>query len=126
MKGKKILVVEDDKSLNRIIVIKLKAAGYDVSLAENAEKAFEFLSEEIPDLIWLDIYLPGMDGFEFLRHLRQNPTTKDIKVAVVSVSGSNQKAELAEKLGVSDYFVKSNYRIEELIDLVTKIIKNGK
>lgn len=126
MKGKKILVVEDDKSLNRIIVIKLKAAGYDVSLAENAEKAFEFLSGEIPDLIWLDIYLPGMDGFEFLRHLRENPTTKDIKVAIVSVSGSNQKAELAEKLGVSDYFVKSNYRIEELIELVTKIIKNGK
>ena len=120
-KSKNILVVEDDKSLSRIIVMKLKSAGYDVLLAENAEKGFEFLEKSIPDMIWLDVYLPGMDGFEFLTNLRSNDATKDIKVVSVSVSGSNRKAELAEKLGVSDYFVKSNYRIEELIELVTKI-----
>ncbi len=119
--AKRILVVEDDKSLSRIIVMKLKSAGYDVLLAQNAEMAFEFLEKSIPDLIWLDIYLPGMDGFEFLSHLRANPKTNDIKVIIVSVSGSNKKVEMAEKLGVSDYFVKSNYRIEELIDLISKI-----
>ncbi len=123
--SKNILVVEDDKSLSRIIVLKLKNAGYNVFLAENAENAFGILEKNIPDLIWLDVYLPGMDGFEFLKHVRENQKTRNIKVVVVSVSGSNRKAEAAEKLGVSDYFVKSNYRIEELIDLVTKIA-NGR
>ncbi len=120
--NKTILVVEDDKSLNRIITLKLGDAGINVLMAETAEKAFEFLKKNKPDLIWLDIYLPGMDGFDFLKELRGNPDTKDIKVAIVSVSGSNKKVELAEKLGVSDYFVKSNYRIEELIGEVMKII----
>ncbi|MDE2001162.1 MAG: response regulator [Patescibacteria group bacterium] len=122
---KTILVIEDDKSLSRIILLKLKAAGYRVLFAENAEDAFGLLAEEIPDLIWLDVYLPGMNGFEFLEHLRKNPRTKDIRVAVVSVSGSNKKVELAEKFGVTDYFVKSNYRIEELVQLVTGILNRS-
>lgn len=120
--NKTILVIEDDKSLNRIISLKLEDSGFNVLLAENAEKAFEFLKDAKPDLIWLDIYLPGMDGFDFLKALRENPDTKEIKVVIVSVSGSNRKAEMAEKLGVKDYFVKSNYRIEELIEEVSKII----
>ena len=121
---KTILVIEDDKSLSRIIILKLKDFGYKVLASEDAEGAFEILQKNKPDLIWLDIYLPGMNGLEFLEHLRKNPETKDIKVVIVSVSGSNKKMELAEKFNVSDYFVKSNYRIDELVGLVTKIV-NG-
>src|SRR3989344_5806293 len=84
----------------------------------------KYLDKKLPDLVWLDLYLPGMDGFEFLEKIRGNPKTKDLKVVVVSVSGSGRKIELAEKYGVVDYFVKSNYRIDELVSLVTKII-NG-
>ncbi len=121
---KTVLVVEDDKSLSRIINLKLKDAGYNVVSTGDAEKAFEVLEKMKPDLIWLDIYLPGMNGFEFLKHLRENPETKDVKVVIVSVSGSNKKVELAEKFNVTDYFVKSNYRIDELVGLVTKVVSN--
>ena len=118
---KTVLVVEDDKSLSRIIILKLKDAGYNVVSTGDAEGAFEVLQKLKPDLIWLDIYLPGMNGFEFLKRLRENPGTKNIKVVIVSVSGSNKKVELAEKFNVTDYFVKSNYRIDELVGLVTKV-----
>ena len=121
---KTILLVEDDKSLNKIITMKLENAGYCVVSRETAEESLLYLDKELPDLVWLDIYLPGMDGFEFLEKIRGNPKTKDLRVVVVSVSGSNRKIELAEKYGVVDYFVKSNYRIDELISSVTKII-NG-
>lgn len=123
---KTILVVEDDKSLSRIIVLKLNAAGYRVLLAGTGEMALEMLQTETPDLIWLDIYLPGMDGFEFLENLRKNPKTKDTKVVIVSVSASSKKLKLAEKFKISDYFVKSNYRIDELVELVTASLAAGK
>lgn len=117
--SKIILVIEDDLSLSRIIVLRLKASGYHVLLAGTAEAAAEILQTQTPDLIWLDIYLPGMNGFDFLENLRKNAKTKDIKVVIVSVSGSNKKMKLAEKFKISDYFIKSNYRIDELVQLVT-------
>lgn len=121
---KTILLIEDDKSLNKIIAMKLENAGYCVISRETAEEALPYLEKELPDLVWLDLYLPGMDGFEFLKKIRGNSKTKDLKVVIVSVSGSSKKIELAEKYGVADYFIKSNYKIDELVSLVTKII-NG-
>lgn len=120
---KTILLIEDDKSLNKIITMKLENAGYCVVSRETAEESLLYLDKELPDLVWLDLYLPGMDGFEFLEKIRGNPRTKDLRVIVVSVSGSNRKIELAEKYGVVNYFVKSNYKIDELVDRVRIILK---
>lgn len=119
---KTILVVEDDHSLSRIILLRLNASGNRVLLAGSAEEAEEMLQSEIPDLIWLDVYLPGMNGFQFLENLRKNPKTKDTKVVIVSVSASDRKVELAEKFSISEYFVKSNYRIDELVEQVTALV----
>jgi len=118
-----ILLIEDDKSLNKIITMKLENAGYCVVSRETVEESLLYLDKELPDLVWLDLYLPGIDGFEFLEKIRGNPRTKDLKVAVVSVSGSSRKIELAKKYGVVDYFVKSNYKIDELVDKVRDILK---
>lgn len=117
-----ILVVEDDQSLSRIIKMRLNDFGYDPIMADNAEKAIEVLKEKKPDLIWLDIYLPGMNGFDFLEIMHGNPETKDIKVAIVSVSSSNEKLELAAKFNITDYFIKSNYGIDELVGAVTGVL----
>ncbi len=122
---KTILVVEDNPSLNKLIVLELKEAGCNVILAENAEKALEFLRMRKPDLIWLDIYLPSMDGFQFLKYLREDPETKDMKVVVVSVSGSNSKMDLAKEFNILNYFVKSNYRLDELVKEVLSVMNRG-
>lgn len=119
---KTILVVEDDQSLSHIIDLKLNSSGYRVLLAGDAEKAIEILSGQIPDLIWLDIYLPGMNGFEFLEKIRKNDETKNTKVVIISVSCSNKKLELAKRFDIADYFVKSNYGIDELVGLVTGVV----
>lgn len=122
---KSILVVEDDQSLSRIIDMRLNNCGFRVLLAGDAEKAIEILQDQKPDLIWLDIYLPGMNGFEFLEKIRNNPETKSAKVVIVSVSCSNKKLELAKKFDISDYFVKSNYGIDELVGLVTGVLREA-
>lgn len=120
---KTILVVEDNDSLSKLIRMKLEESGYKAVVAANGEEALKIVKKAAPDLIWLDIYLPGMNGLEFLKKLRSEPKTKGIKVAVVSVSGSNKKIEVAEKLSIEGYFVKSNYKLDELIDQVNEILK---
>lgn len=126
MKAKKsaqrILVIEDNESLSKIIRLKLEEAGYNVLLAGDGEDGLKILKKCLPDLIWLDIYLPVMNGLEFLKKIRQNERTKKLKVVIVSVSGSNKKIETAKKLSVVDYFIKSNYKINELVDEVNKIM----
>lgn len=121
---KTVLVVEDNESLRKIIKLKLGGVRYNVVLAKDAEEASAEIKKSLPDLVWLDIYLPGVNGLEFLKGLRSNPKTKKLKVVIVSVSGSNSKKDAAEKLGVSDYLVKSNYKIEEIVERIAEILKN--
>lgn len=124
VKKKVILVVEDDKALNQAVVFKLNRMGYDFISALNAEDALRELKkrhDEI-DFIWLDILLPGMNGLEFLKLIRENDDLKDKKVAIVSVSGGYDNEEEAKKMGVVDYIVKSDYDLDNIIDRVSRYI----
>ena len=123
---KTILVVEDDKALNQAVVFKLKRKGYNpvsVFTAEDAMKVLEDGAEKI-DFIWLDILLPGMSGLDFLKLIRENQRLKDKKVAIVSVSGGDDKQKEAKDLGVVDYIIKSNYNLNDIIEMVSKDINN--
>ena len=123
---KTILVVEDDKALNQAVVFKLKRKGYNpvsVFTAEDAMKVLEEGADKI-DFIWLDILLPGMSGLDFLKLVRENKKLKDKKVAIVSVSGGYEKQKEAEDLGVVDYIIKSNYDLNDIIEIVSKDINN--
>lgn len=116
--GKTILVVEDEQWLNDAAKLKLEQKGFRVLQAFRGEDGLELLKNEMPDFIWLDYLLPGMDGLEFLEAVRANPKTKDIKVAIVSVSTSPSKQEKAQTLGVVDYIVKSNHKLEDIVEKV--------
>jgi len=117
-KPKSILVVEDEKSLNKIITLKLEEAGYRVESVFDGEEAIGALAKKKPDLVWLDIYLPKIDGFGVLDWIRKNLETKNLPIFIVSVSGSNKKIEQAQRFGVLEYCVKSNYKIGELVEKV--------
>lgn len=119
-KQKTILLVEDDVALNRAVVFKLKQKGHRVISTLRAEEAFEALRSEhsVIDIIWLDLLLPGMNGIEFLAEIRKDTTYGGIKVVICSVSGREESKSVARELGVLDYFVKSDYEIDTLIDKV--------
>ncbi len=113
---KTILLVEDDKALNRAVTFKLTQKGYKVISTFRAEEAFEALKADPKiDIIWLDILLPGMNGLDFLKELRQLPNGKDKKVVICSVSGGVDSKEVAHMLGVLDYLVKSDYDLNTLV-----------
>jgi DNA-binding response OmpR family regulator len=98
-----ILVVDDDALLRRSLSLQLEQAGYRVSPAENAEDALAIAQRDIPDLILLDIGLPGMDGLEAMRHFQ-----KEMDVPIIFVTARRRELDtiLGLELGADDYITK--------------------
>lgn len=122
---KPVLIIEDERDLMEAVRIKLTKDGFSVVCAATAEEALELMKTTEPALIWLDIMLPGMSGLEFLRKLREQAEGKKIPVVVVSNSGSPDKIRESRELGAATYFVKADWRLEEIIDVVKTILSSG-
>jgi DNA-binding response OmpR family regulator len=82
----RVLVVEDDADLRRILKLHLEADGFGVADAEDGTAAFDYLQDDVPDCIVLDLFMPGMDGFAFLKRLRSIDRTRDLPVVILTAS----------------------------------------
>jgi len=80
MKGKKILVVDDEEKIRELLELRLSAEGYEVIQAQHGEEGIEYARKYVPDLILMDVMMPRMDGPEAVRHLQEDPAMKDIPV----------------------------------------------
>src|SRR3989344_1064188 len=100
---KNILVVEDDKFLRELISQKLLKEGYAALEAVDGEDGIKKIKEEKPDLILLDLILPGIDGFEVLTKMKEDPELSKIPVIILSNLGQKEDVERGLKLGASDY-----------------------
>tara|TARA_B100001971_G_C17701099_1_gene291716 strand:- start:112 stop:489 length:378 start_codon:yes stop_codon:yes gene_type:complete len=121
--GKKILLVEDDKFLSEILVKRLGESGeFDIKLSETAQKALDLLEQETVDLILLDLILPGMDGFEFLKRAKDNPKISTIPIIVLSNLSQETEIEKAKNLGAKDYLIKANFTTKEIIEKIKVFI----
>jgi len=116
--AKKILIVEDLSFLQNAIKIVLEDAGYEVLTASDGLAGLNIAITKKPDLILLDIMMPKMDGMTMLKKLRQHPNGKRVPVIILTNLSSEEKLIEANKEAVTDYFIKSDWEIEELPDLV--------
>lgn len=119
-----VMVVEDERLLLQAIAKKLEINEIEVVPCLSGKQAFDYLNSlsRLPDITWLDYYLKDMDGLEFMRRLKENRKWKKIPVVVVSNSASPQKVHNMLALGVESYFLKAEYRLDDLIEIVRKII----
>lgn len=106
MGGETILLVEDNAVNRDLIQFLLESQGYQVREAATAEEAFEILRTERPDLIVMDIQLPGMDGLEATKKLKENPATRDIPVVAVTSYAMKGDRESAAAAGCAGYITK--------------------
>jgi len=106
MGGQKILIVEDNLMNMELATDLLEASGYIVIQAGVAEKGIELARAELPDLILMDISLPGMDGLEATGVLKQDPATKDINVVVLTAHAMKGDEEKALAAGCAGYITK--------------------
>lgn len=119
----KILIVEDDKFLRELITQKVLKEGYQVVEAVDGEEGIAKIKEEKPDLVLLDLILPGVDGFEVLRQAKENPETSNIPVIILSNLGQKDDVERGMKLGAADYLVKANFTPGEILSKIKSILK---
>ena len=121
---KSVLIVEDDVLLSGLLGRKL-SKKFRLKSVPTGEAAIELLKKESPDLILLDILLPGMDGFEVLRMVKADPKTAAIPVVILSNLGQPQDVERGKKLGAAEFVVKVTLLPDEVVDLIETVSKRS-
>ncbi|MDH3348348.1 MAG: response regulator [Desulfobulbaceae bacterium] len=106
MENDYILIVEDDEDIQQLVSYNLVKAGYSVELAESGETAIASVKKHIPDLILLDIMLPGIDGLEVSRVLRAEEWSADIPIVMMTAKGEEQDIVKGLEFGADDYVTK--------------------
>jgi len=120
---KKILIVEDDKFLRELIVKKLSNEGYEVAEAADGEQGLQQIKEAAPELVLLDLILPGIDGFEVLAQKREDPFIARIPVVILSNLGQKEDVDKGLNLGAIDYLIKAHFTPGEIVEKVRSILK---
>lgn len=103
---KRILIVEDEADIRELVRYNLEREGFRVSEAESGEKGFKAITKKAPDLILLDLMLPGKDGMQICRELKQDDKTRSIPVVMMTARGEESDIVAGLELGAEDYIVK--------------------
>jgi CheY-like chemotaxis protein len=104
----KVLLIEDDEFAAEMYRLRLVADGYRVVVGQDGEEGLRMATDESPDFIYLDLRLPGLDGFEVLERLRADPGTRHIPVIILSNYGEPELRERGLKLGALEFLVKAD------------------
>lgn len=114
----KLLIVEDEVALAKVLEEKFKKEKYEVRMAEDGVKAMEAVAKFVPEIILLDLLLPKKGGLEVLEELKNSEEWQNIPVIVLSNLDDDQNIKKALKLGAVDYFVKAQHPIKEVVEKV--------
>ncbi len=110
----KVLVVEDDALLQDMLAQQLSKDNWGVSYAKDAERAYELARSEKPDVILLDLMLPGVSGYDILATLKKDPELMHIPVIILSNLGQQEDMEKGLQMGAADFMIKSNFTLDEV------------
>lgn len=119
----KILLIEDDKFLRELIIQKLGKEGFDVSEAPEGESGLSKMKEERPDLVLLDLILPGIDGFEVLSRMKKDTELGSIPVIILSNLGQKDDVQKGMDLGAEDYLIKAHFTPGEIVEKIRATLK---
>lgn len=113
---KKIVILEDDEHISRVYGMKFSKEGYDTVFVSSGEQGVEKIESEMPDLVIMDLMMPKKDGFGVLEDIKKNPSLSKIPVLVISNLGQESDRARALELGASDYMIKVDYSMQEVVD----------
>ena len=121
---KKILIIEDETDVREVVEYNLVREGYRVSCTGNGERGLQMARKEAPDLVLLDLMLPGLDGIEICRRLKGDSITGDIPIVMVTAKGEESDIVLGLGVGADDYVTKP-FSPRELIARVKAVLRRG-
>ena len=123
---KRVLLVEDDVFLSDIIARKLVAEGCVFLYAQNGEKALPLVEREVPDIILLDLLLPGINGFDLLKKFKENPKTKDIPVIILSNLSQPSDIEKGKSLKAARFLIKATTSTDGIMLKLKEVLEEKK
>jgi DNA-binding response OmpR family regulator len=124
MKKPKIVVIEDEVDILEVINYNLSKEGFDVCSALDGEEGLGLIKKEVPDLVLLDLMLPGLDGIEICRKLKTDYSTRSIPIIMVTAKGEESDIVLGLGMGADDYMVKP-FRPRELMARIRSVLRRG-
>jgi len=120
--GKKVLIVEDDKFLRDLLAKKMESEGVVLFIGVDGAQGLNLALREKPNVILLDILMPGMDGYAVLENIRKNSELKDTVVIMLSNFGQKEDIEKATKLGANLFLVKAAVTLDEIVENVKEFL----
>lgn len=122
MDSKSVLVVDDDQFLVDVLVEKLQNSGFVAKGVFSGQEALDSINEGAPDIILLDLIMPGMNGMEVLQKLKSDDRTKHIPVVILTNLADNEMVERIKVSGGSGYLVKDTQNIDEIVESIKNLI----
>ncbi|NCD01027.1 response regulator [bacterium] len=120
----KIILVEDDLFLAKMYEKKFSQEGFSLKIFASAEPAIKEIKKDKPDLVLLDILLPGkLNGFAILKNIKEDDSTKNIPVVMLSNFSGGEEVKKAKDLGADDYIIKIELTPSEVIEKIKKMLK---
>jgi len=120
---KKILIIEDDKFLRDLISRKIMMEGYEALEAADGESGVEIAVKEKPDLVLLDLILPGINGFQALEKIKNNQVSSKVPVIILSNLAQKEDIEKGMKMGAVDYLIKAKFTPNEIVGKIRSILE---
>ncbi|OGY64508.1 MAG: hypothetical protein A3I24_04025 [Candidatus Harrisonbacteria bacterium RIFCSPLOWO2_02_FULL_41_13b] len=124
--AKTVLIVEDDVFLMALLKNRMESEGFSILAAKDGEEAIKVLKDIKPDIILLDIILPGKSGFEVLEEMQSDPQIQNSPVMIISNLGQDMDIDRGRDLGALEYFVKARSSMDDVIVKVSNFLKNKK
>ena len=124
MSKTKILIVEDEADILKLLEYHLRGAGFETLVSRDGAEALEIIKAELPDLVLLDLMLPGMDGFEICKEMKRDSRTKAIPVIILTARGDEVDRIVGLELGADDYVVKP-FSPREIALRIRAVLRRG-
>lgn len=119
----KILIIEDEAVISEMYKIKFEKFGFEVITVLDSGKAIETVEKEKPDIILLDIIMPGFSGFALLKRFKEVDSLKNIPVIILSNLGDSQDIQRGKELGADEYLIKADNTPTQVLEKIEKYIQ---
>ena len=124
MTRKKIIVVEDEPDIVDVVTYNLNREGYSVLAAQRGDEGLNLIRSEVPDLVLLDLMLPGMDGLSICRQMKSDGSLRDIPIIIASAKGEESDVVIGLEMGADDYLAKP-FSPRELLARIKAVLRRG-
>ena len=124
MKKKKIIVVEDEPDLVDVVTYNLEREGYSVLASQRGDEGLNLIRSEAPDLVLLDLMLPGMDGLSICRQMKSDSSMREIPIIIASAKGEESDVVIGLEMGADDYLAKP-FSPRELLARIRAVLRRG-